>query len=126
METHVLSLNDFNMPKVFNASDSAYMHIIQLILLEPGKYQSHPKMGVGIRSKYRHNNEENFLIDLKADITNQITTYLPELANVSISLTHKNEILGIVIDTSTGTYVVAYNSISDTMEAAATYVLDQL
>ena len=126
MEAHVLSLNDFNMPKVFDASDSAYVHIIQLILLEPGKYQSHPNMGVGIRSKYRHNNEDNFLIDLKSDITSQITTYLPELVDVSVSITHNNHILGIIVDTSTGTYVVAYDSIADTMEAAATYVLDQL
>ena len=126
MEAHVLSLNDFNMPKVFNASDSAYVHIIQLILLEPGKYQSHPNMGVGIRSRYRYNNEDNFLIDLKSDITNQITNYLPELSNVSVSLTHNNHVLGIIIDTSTGTYVVAYNSVTDTMDAAATYVLDDL
>ena len=126
MESHVLSLNEFNMPKVFNASDSAYIHIIQLILLEPGKYQSHPNMGVGIRSRYRYNNEDNFLIDLKSDITNQIMTYLPELTNVTVSLTHNNHILGIIIDTSTGTYVVAYNSVTDTMEAAATYVLDEL
>lgn len=126
MEAHVLSLNDFNMPKVFNASDSAYVHIIQLILLEPGKYQSHPTMGVGIRSKYRHNNEDNFLIDLKSNITNQIETFLPELTDVTVSLTHNNHILGIIIDTTTGTYVVAYDSITDTMEAAATYVLDEL
>lgn len=126
MEAHVLSLNDFNMPKVFDSSDSAYVHIIQLILLEQGKYQSHPKMGVGIRSKYRHNNEDNFLIDLKSDITYQISTYLPQLTDVSVSLTHNNHILGIIIDTSTGTYVVAYNSVTDTMEAAATYVLDAL
>lgn len=126
MEAHVLSLNDFNMPKVFNASDSAYMHIIQLLLLEPGKYQSHPNMGVGIRSKYRHNNEDNFIMDLKSNITNQIMTYLPELTDITITLTHNNHILGIIIDTTTGTYVVAYNSITDTMEAAATYVLDQL
>ena len=126
MEAHVLSLNEFNMPKVFNASDSAYVHIIQLILLEPGKYQSHPEMGVGIKSRYRHNNDDNFLVNLKNDITNQINTYLPELTDVTITLTHNDNILGIIIDTSTGTYVVAYNSIADTMEAAATYVLDQL
>jgi hypothetical protein len=126
MEAHVLSLNDFNMPKVFNASDSAYVHIIQLILLEPGKYQSHPDMGVGIRSRYRYNNEDNFLLDLKSDITNQITAYLPELLDVTVTLTHNDHILGIIIDTTTGTYVVAYNSVSDTMDAAATYVLEQL
>ena len=126
MEAHVLSLNDFNMPKVFNASDSAYVYIIYIILLEPGKYQSHPNMGVGIRSRYRYNNDDNFLIDLQSDIAKQITTYLPELSDVSVSLTHNDHVLGIIIDTSTGTYVVAYNSIEDTMDAAATYVLDDL
>lgn len=126
MEAHVLSLNDFNMPKVFNASDSAYVHIIYLLLLEPGKIQSHPDMGVGIRSRYRHNNDDNFLVDLKSDITNQVTTYLPWLTDISITLTCKNQILGIIIDTSTGTYVVAYDSYNDVMDAAATYVLDQL
>ena len=126
MEAHVLSLNNFNMPKVFNASDSAYVHIIQLILLEPGKYQSHPKMGIGIKSRYRYNNEDNFLINLKSEISDQIMKYLPELTDVTVSLTHNNHILGIIIDTSEGTYVVAYNSETDDMEAAATYVLDDL
>jgi hypothetical protein len=126
MEAHVLSLNDFNMPKVFNASDSAYVHIIQLILLEPGKYQSHPTMGIGIRSRYRYNNEDNFLDKLKSDITEQIENYLPELTGATVSLTHNDHVLGIIIDTTTGTYVVAYNSITDTMDAAATYVLNQL
>ena len=126
MEAHVLSLNEFNRPKVFNASDSAYVHIIQLILLEPGTYQSHPTMGVGIRSRYRYNNEDNFMMNLKSDIKNQISSFLPELIDVEVTLTHSNNVLGIIIDTSTGTYVVAYNSITDVMEAAATYVLEQL
>ena len=114
------------MPRVFNASDSAYVHIIQLILLEPGKFQSHPNMGVGIKSRYRYNNTTNFLTDLQSDITEQINAYLPELRDVSVTLTHNDHVLGIIIDTSTGTYVVAYNSEYDTMDAAATYVLDQL
>ena len=126
MKAHVLSLNDFNMPRVFEASDSAYVHLIYIILLEPGKYQSHPDMGVGLRSKYRHNNDDNFLTDLKSNIKNQVNRFLPELSDVEVTLTHKNEILGIIIDTSTGTYVLAYNSTNDTMDAAATYVLDEL
>ena len=126
MQAHVLSLNEFNRPKVFEASDAAYVHIIQLILLEPGKNQSHPKMGIGIRSRYRDINDDNFIINLKNDISTQVSMYLPELTNVDVTLTHNDHVLGFIIDTSTGTYVVAYNSISDTMEAAATYVLDQL
>ena len=72
MKEHVLSLNNFGMPKVFNDNDSAYVLIIRLILLEPGKFQSHPDMGVGIRSRYRFNNEENFLMNLQNDIKKQI------------------------------------------------------
>jgi len=126
MEAHVLSLNDFNMPKVFSASDSAYVHIVYLLLLEPGKYQSHPNMGVGLRSRYRYNNADNFLTDLKSDIEKQISLYLPELVDVSVVLTMKDHILGIIIDTSSGTYALAYNSVNDTMDAAATYVLEDL
>lgn len=126
MKAHVLSLNEFNMPKVFDSSDSTYIHIIQLILLDPGKYQSHPTMGVGLRTKYKYSNDDNFLIDLKSNITNQIEMFLPELTGSDISLTHKDGVLGIIIGTTKGTYAVAYNSVSDTMEAAAAYVLDQL
>lgn len=126
MQAHVLSLNEFNRPRVYNASDSAYVHIIQIILLEPGTFQSHPTMGVGIKSRYRYVNDENFMNDLKSDITDQIHTFLPDLKDVAVTLTRNDHVLGIIIDTSTGTYVVAYDSLTDTMDAAATYVLDQL
>lgn len=125
-KAHVLSLNEFNMPKVFSESDSAYVHIIYLLLLEPGTFQSHPNMGVGLRSRYRYNNNENFLLDLKNSITDQISTYLPELTFVDISLTVSNTILGIIIDTTNGAYVLAYDSEKDVMDASASYVLDQL
>lgn len=49
MKEHVLSLNDFNMPKVFDASNSIYVLIVRIILLEPGTFQSHPEMGIGIK-----------------------------------------------------------------------------
>jgi hypothetical protein len=127
MEAHVLSLNEFNMPKVFEASDAMYVQIIRLLLLEPGKYQSHPKMGVGLISKYKYNGRDDVLINLKNDIVDQINTYLPILSGIDITLTiNKNNILGIIIDTSKGTYVIAYDSDTKSLEPAATYVLDQL
>lgn len=126
MEAHVLSLNNFKMPKVFSASDSAYVHIIYLLLLDPGKFQSHPIMGVGLRSRYRFVNDDNFLQNLQTDITNQINTYLPELSIVDVSVNLRNSILGIIINTLTGTYALAYDADKDVMDAAATYVLEQL
>ena len=126
MKEHVLSLNDFNMPKVFNESDSAYVLIIRLLLLEPGKFQSHPEMGVGIRSRYRFNNDENFLMNLQNDIKKQIDKYLPELSATDVTITSNNKFLGIIINTADGAYVVSYDTTTDVMQAAATHVLDEL
>ena len=126
MKEHVLSLNNFGMPKVFNDNDSAYVLIIRLILLEPGKFQSHPDMGVGIRSRYRYNNEENFLMNLQNDIKKQIDKYLPELSATDVIVTNNNKVLGIIINTAEGAYVVSYNTTTNVMEAAANHVLDEL
>ena len=126
MKERVLSLNDFNMPKVFNESDSAYVLIIRLLLLEPGKFQSHPEMGVGIRSRYRFNNDENFLMNLQNDIKKQIDKYLPELSATDVTITSNNKVLGIIINTADGAYVVSYDTTTDVMQAAATHVLDEL
>lgn len=127
MEAHVLSLNEFSKPKVFdNPSEAAYINIIYLILCSKGRYQSHPDMGVGLRERYRYNNEEDLLNTLQQDITSQIEQYLPSLSLVDVSLTLRDGKLGIIIDTTEGIYVVAYDSIKDNMEAAATYILDDL
>lgn len=127
MKEHVLSLNNFNMPKVYNGSDAEYILIVRLLLLEPGKIQTHPYMGVGIISRYRYNNEDNFLITLENDIKQQIQTYLPQLVMTNVSLVIKNNILGIIINTSgDNAYVLAYNPDTEKIDTAATYMLDDL
>ena len=72
MNAHLLSLNDFSMPKVLTGTNAMYTKIVYLLLLEPGKFQSHPTMGVGLRSRYRYNNSENLLQNLHLDIQDQI------------------------------------------------------
>lgn len=126
MKEHVLSLNDFGMPKVFDENDSAYIAIIRLLLLEPGKFQSHPEMGVGIKSRYRYNTDDDFLVTLQNDINNQINKYLPELISTNVTVIKRGQVLGIIIDTTDGSYVVSYDSASDVMQAAATNVLNDL
>ena len=126
MEAHLLSLNKFSKPKVLPESDAGYIHIIYLLLLSKGKYQSHPTMGVGIRERYRDNNDTDFLLNLKNDIKNQIQQFIPELQLVDISLNVKDHVLGIIIDTTSGSYVMAYDTDKETMNAAATYVLNDL
>lgn len=126
MEAHVLSLNNFYRPKIYEAGDAAYTNIIYLIMCPPGRYPSHPTMGVGIRERYRYNNGTDFLLSLRSDIKDQIEQFLPELQVIDISLNVKDHLLGIIIDTTDGSYVMAYDSDKETMEAAATYVLADL
>lgn len=126
MEAHLLSLNSFKRPRVLSADDAAYTKIIYLILLTKGKYQSHPDMGVGIRERYRHSNDTDLLMKLRQDIRDQIERYLPEIQIIDVSLKVEDHILGIIIDTTNGTYVLAYNSNTEGLEAGASYVLDDL
>lgn len=127
MESHLLSLNEFNRPKVLGEGNAAYMHIIHLILCTPGRYPSHPTMGVGLRERYRDNNNENFLTQLQQEIKEQISQFLPELTQVEVSLSIvKGNILRIVINTAEGAYAVSYDSITETMKPATSYVLDEL
>lgn len=127
MEAHLLSLDNFSKPKVLEASNAAYVNIIYLLLLSKGKYQSHPDMGVGLRERYRYNNDINFLSTLQSDIKNQISQYLPELSIVDVSVNMRSDhILGIIIDTNDGSYVMAYDSKSEKIDAAASYILNDL
>lgn len=130
MKEHVLSLNDFNMPKVYEEKDANYILIIRLLLLDPGKYQSHPTMGIGLMTRYRFSNNTNndILRDLQADIKEQMSKFLPQISYRNIELTlDGNNVLGIIIETDEGgAYVIGYNADTQEIEAAASYVLDNL
>ena len=71
-----LSVDNFNQPKVLINEKATGTHIMRLILMEKGTIQTHPDMGVGIRSRYRHA-EATKLSSLRQDIQNQIESYLP-------------------------------------------------
>lgn len=126
MEAHVLSLNDFSRPKVFNKADAEYVNIVYLMLLNKGTYQSHPNMGLGIRERYRFDNSENLLNDLRNDIRNQLTQFLPTINVTNVETILKDKTLGVIIYTISGVYVVAYDSDKDVIDVAADYILDDL
>ena len=126
MQSHLLSLNDFNMPKVFDAGNAAYTHIISLLLLDQGKYPSHPTMGVGLRTRWRLKSDSNLLENLQKDITDQVNRFLPDLSMLEVTVNLNNHILGIIINTATGVYAVAYDTEKDFMDTAAEYVLSDL
>ena len=127
MEVHTLSLNDFNRPKVLTGNDAAYVAIIHLIYLEKGKFQSHPDMGVGIRSRYRFNSEENILDELQQDIRKQIEQYLPELGGTGVVCEEIDQgLIVITINTDNGgVYVLEYD-INTTNLTPAEHTLESL
>lgn len=84
-QEHLLTTDEFNNPKVLTGKDAISQLLIHLILLEPGTYASRPTMGVGLISRYRYNSEES-LEQLKQDIQDQVTTYLPEFGAVNVEL----------------------------------------
>ena len=86
---YFLGTNEFNRPSVWTDVDATYVLLIRLILLEPGTYPNHPRMGVGLVSRYRYAKAEE-LNNLKDDIQNQITTYLPQFSSIDVELTLTN------------------------------------
>jgi hypothetical protein len=86
---YFLGTNEFNRPSVWTDVDATYVLLIRLILLEPGTYPNHPRMGVGLVSRYRYAKAEE-LNNLKDDIQDQITTYLPQFSSIDVELTLTN------------------------------------
>ena len=81
-----LSIDEFKEPKVSTNAEAVATLLVRLLLLEPGTFQSHPDMGVGIVSRYRYNMEGK-AADLEADFKRQIETYLPNFQNVRVKVT---------------------------------------
>ena len=114
---YFLGTNEFNRPSVWTDVDATYVLLIRLILLEPGTYPNHPRMGVGLVSRYRYAKESD-LSQLGIDIEEQIATYLPNFSSVSAQLTLTNTkdlFIQIIIDGIA--YELIYKSEYETLEA---------
>ena len=109
---YFLSLDNFNRPAEVNGGEAVAYLIARLIMLEPGSDPLHPTMGVGLVSKFRYSNK---LEELKTEIKNQISTWLPDfisdtdisliitpdkVLNVEIILKSTNEIYTFSINTN--------------------------
>jgi hypothetical protein len=114
---YFLGINEFNRPTVWNDVNATYTLLIRLILLEPGTYPNHPKMGVGLVSRYRYAKGDEIL-QLQNDIEDQIATYLPQFTSIEVELTltsTKDLFIQIVIDGIA--YELIYRSEFETLEA---------
>lgn len=95
-----LSVDHFNQPKVLINERAIGTQIMRLILMEKGTIQTHPDMGVGIRSRYRHA-EVTKLSSLRQDIQNQIESYLPlsyESVEVNCRMVSKIIVIDVIAD----------------------------
>lgn len=121
MQAHTLSLNEFKQPKVYSAANAAYINLIRLILLTKGKYQSHPDMGVGIRERFRHRNDDDkMLINLEHDIQAQTEQFLPELGIINVGLKMTDGLLTIELDASDSSYGLKYDIAKESLTAYST------
>ena len=115
---YFLGTNEFNRPSVWTDVDATYVLLIRLILLEPGTYPNHPRMGVGLVSRYRYAKADE-LNNLKNDIQNQIATYLPQFSSIDVELTLTNtKDLYIQIIINGIAYELVYKPEYQTLDAA--------
>lgn len=82
----MLSVDKYYKPLVAEGEDFATLMLIRLILLEPGTFQTHPSMGVGLVSKFRYSTEVD-MGTLAKSIKDQIMTYLPQFTLVNVRCT---------------------------------------
>ena len=126
MQAHLLSINDFSMPLVYDKSNAEYINIMYLLYLTKGKYQSHPDMGVGLRERYRFALDDTLLYALREDVKKQIQQYLPQINVIQVETVIQNNILGIIISTASGAYVLTYDKENDVMDVGSKYILNNL
>ena len=129
MDAHVFSINDFNLPKVFKDQFGDALHIIYLILLDKGKFQSHPDMGVGLRTRYRGKISDEVLYELNSDIRSQIDTYLPDvnLTDLKLTINENNELcIGLFVNDKL--LLLSYDSENNKLNIGddASYILDDI
>lgn len=110
---YLLSLNKFDRPKKYvdkqGKAAATQTLITRLILMEPGTFQHHPQMGVGIVSRYRYSDTEDLSM-LEDDIKWQMATYIPSLRDASVRVTQSERIIHINIIGNDLVYTADYDT----------------
>ena len=107
---YLLSINEFIQPKVLKKDQAAYTDIIRLFLLDPGTNQTHPDMGIGIRSRYRFSDASE-IFKLEQEAKDQMKTYLPNLLTMDIQIKAYGTTIAIFITSENDNiYALGYNT----------------
>ena len=105
---HSFDINEFNEPKVYENANAVMALFTRLLLLDPGTIQSHPKMGVGLVTKYRYS-EEGTESELQADIRQQIDAYLPQFHGAEVTVKFENKAFQIAITVNDYIFAFVYD-----------------
>lgn len=112
---YLMSINEFVQPKVLKREQAAYTDIIRLLLLEPGTNQTHPDMGIGIRTRYRFSDSSE-ISDLQTEVKSQMNTYLPSLMVMDVQIQAYGTTIAIFISSSSDeVYGIGYNTDTGTI-----------
>lgn len=87
---YLLDTDNFNKPLVLEDKQAIAALLTRLILLEPGTNPLFPTMGVGIVSRYRYLFKDSES-QLKDDIRNQISMFLPQANCTNVELIYNND-----------------------------------
>ena len=109
LKEQLLSINEFMQPKILKGESAAFTDIIRLFLLEPGTNQTHPEMGIGIRSRYRFSDTDEMSV-LKQEIKTQMESYLPTLLIMDIQVETYGTTLAIFISSQDDVFAVGYDT----------------
>lgn len=82
VKEYALSLDSFLNPTVYKGKDALEILLIRLILLEPGTFETHPNMGIGLVSRYRYA-PQSALTQLDREIEEQAKAYIPNIMGIS-------------------------------------------
>lgn len=113
IKEYLMTTNNFNRPKVVKDQDAIYTLLVKLALLEPGTYQTHPDMGLGLCSKYRYSSDVEAI---KSDYKRQIQTYLPMVTQVEILAEIKDHYLILQVQIDDTVYPLYLNTESNSLE----------
>lgn len=117
MVEYSLSVDDFNEPERFTGGEGMLLLLTRLMLLEPGLFETHPDMGVGLITYFRYRvNEDSLDAELKARICTQIDTYLPFLSGVRVEVEIRDNTFRIRVDIDGIMYGIYYNATANTLE----------
>lgn len=86
MTEHLMSISKTQTPKILTGVDGDKMAIMRLILMEPGLYETHPEMGVGLVSKYKYKDIKTIEATLPDNIKSQMRTYMPQIIEPEVAV----------------------------------------